>query len=86
MTISMIFGMIWAQAAWGRYWGWDLKEVWTLSTWLIYTLYWHLHRRPGWQGRRVAWLALIGLGAVLFTFLGTGWLARTVGLESLHLF
>lgn len=86
LTVSMIFGMIWAQAAWGRYWGWDLKEVWTLSTWLIYTLYWHLHGRPGWQGGRMAWLALLGLGAVLFTFLGTGWLARTVGLESLHLF
>ncbi len=86
LTLSLIFGMIWAQMAWGRYWGWDLKEVWTLITWLVYTLYWHLHRRPRWRGRRVAWLALIGLGAVLFTFLGVGWLARSVGLESLHLF
>jgi len=86
LTLAMIFGMIWAQMAWGRFWGWDLKEVWTLITWLVYTLYWHLHRRPNWQGRRVAWLALAGLSAVLFTFLGVGWLARTVGIESLHLF
>jgi ABC-type transport system involved in cytochrome c biogenesis permease subunit len=86
LTLSMIFGMIWAQVAWGRYWGWDLKEVWTLIIWLICTLYWHLHRRPYWQGRRVAWLALIELAAVLFTFLGVGWLARSVGLASLHLF
>jgi ABC-type transport system involved in cytochrome c biogenesis permease subunit len=86
LTLSLIFGMIWAQVAWGRYWGWDLKETWTLITWLIYSLYWHLHRRSGWRGRRLAWLALAGLGAVLFTFLGTGWLARIVGLESLHLF
>ena len=86
LTLSMIFGMIWAQVAWGRYWDWDLKEVWTLITWLIYTLYWHLRVRSRWQGRRLAWLALVGLGAVLFTFLAIGWLARTVGLESLHLF
>jgi ABC-type transport system involved in cytochrome c biogenesis permease subunit len=86
LTLSMIFGMIWAQVAWGRYWGWDLKEVWTLITWLVYTLYLHLRARPGWRGRRLGWLALAGLGAVLFTFLGVGWLARMVGLESLHLF
>jgi ABC-type transport system involved in cytochrome c biogenesis permease subunit len=86
LTLSMIFGMMWAQVAWGRYWGWDLKEVWTLITWLIYALYWHVRRRPRWQGRRLAWLALTGLASVLFTFLGVGWLARTVGLESLHLF
>lgn len=86
LTLSIIFGMIWAQVAWGRYWGWDLKETWTLITWLVYTLYWHLYRRPRWQGRRVAWLALMGMAAVLITFVGVGWLARTVGLASLHLF
>jgi ABC-type transport system involved in cytochrome c biogenesis permease subunit len=85
LTLSMLLGMIWAQVAWGRYWGWDIKEVWTLITWLVYTLYWHLRSRPRWKGRRLAWLAIAGLGAVLFTFLGVGWLARDVGLESLHL-
>jgi ABC-type transport system involved in cytochrome c biogenesis permease subunit len=86
LTLSIGLGMVWAQMAWGRYWGWDLKEVWTLITWLVYTLYWHLRRRPAWRGQRLAWLVLVGLGAVLFTFLGVGWLARAVGLESLHLF
>jgi cytochrome c-type biogenesis protein CcsB len=86
LTLSMILGMIWAQVAWGRYWGWNLKEVWTLITWLVYALYWHVRRWPRWQGRRLACLALIGLASVLLTFLGVGWLARTVGLESLHLF
>jgi ABC-type transport system involved in cytochrome c biogenesis permease subunit len=86
LTLSIILGLIWAQVAWGRYWAWDLKEVWTLITWLIYTLYWHLHRRPGWPGHRIAWLAAAGLAAVLFTFLGVGWLARSTGLQSLHLF
>ena len=86
LTSSMIFGMVWAQAAWGRYWGWDLKETWTLITWLVYAFYWHVRRRPRWQGRRLAWLALAGLASVLFTFLGVGPLARRIGLESLHLF
>jgi cytochrome c-type biogenesis protein CcsB len=86
LTLSMIFGMIWAQVAWGRYWGWDLKELWTLIAWLIYALYWHVRRRPHWQGRRLAWLALLGLGSILVTFLGVGWLARVNGVESLHLF
>jgi ABC-type transport system involved in cytochrome c biogenesis permease subunit len=86
LTLSLIFGMIWAQVAWGRYWGWDLKEIWSLATWLLYLLYFHLRRRPGWQGRPLAWLALVGLGAVMFTFLGVGSLARRLDLESLHLF
>lgn len=86
LTLSMLLGMIWAQQAWGRYWGWDLKETWTLATWLLYTLYWHLRKRPKWKGRRLAWLAVMGLGSVLFTLFGVGWLARRVGLESLHLF
>jgi ABC-type transport system involved in cytochrome c biogenesis permease subunit len=84
LTLSLLLGMIWAQVAWGRYWGWDVKEVWTLIIWLVYTLYWHLRNRLQWKGRRLAWLALMGLGVVLFAFLGTGWLARAVGLESLH--
>jgi ABC-type transport system involved in cytochrome c biogenesis permease subunit len=86
LTLSMLLGMVWAQQAWGRYWGWDLKETWTLITWLLYTLYWHLRKRPKWRGRRSAWLAVMGLGSVLFTLFGVGWLARRVGLESLHLF
>jgi ABC-type transport system involved in cytochrome c biogenesis permease subunit len=86
LTLSMIFGMIWAQVAWGRYWGWDLKEVWTLIVWLIYVVYWHVRGRPRWQGRRLAWLLLLGLGSILVTFLGLDGLARAIGLESLHLF
>ena len=86
MTAALIFGAIWAQFAWGRYWSWDIKEVWALIVWLVYTLY--LHARPlrGWRGRPLAWLAVVGLVTVLFTFLSVGWLARTVGLESLHVF
>jgi cytochrome c-type biogenesis protein CcsB len=86
LTLSMIFGMIWAQVAWGRYWVWDLQEIWTMVPWLIGALFWHVRRRPRWQRRRLAWLAVAGLGSVLFTFLGVERLARTVNLESLHLF
>lgn len=86
LTLSLILSLIWAQMAWGRYWGWDLKEVWSLIIWLLYTLYWHVQQRPAWQGRRLAWLALLGLGAILFTFLALGWLAQSLGLSSLHLF
>ena len=86
LSTAMIFGMVWAQMAWGSYWSWDIKEVWTLITWLFYTLFLHLRLLRGWHGRRMGWLALIGLGLVLFTFTGVGWLARRVGLESLHVF
>ena len=83
LTLSMIFGMIWAQAAWGRYWDWNLKEVWTLITWMVHALYWHLRRRPAWAGARLAWLAVAGLICALFTFLAVDWLARIVGLGNL---
>jgi len=86
LSAAMILGMVWAQEAWGSYWSWDIKEVWTLVTWLFYTLFLHLRLLRGWGGRRIGWLALMGLGLVLFTFTGVGWLARQVGLESLHVF
>lgn len=86
LSAAMIFGMVWAQMAWGSYWSWDIKVVWTLVTWLFYTLFLHQRLLRGWRGRRMGWLAMIGLGLVLFTFTGVGWLARRVGLESLHVF
>jgi len=86
MTAAMIIGAIWAQFAWGRYWGWDIKEVWALIVWLVYTLYLHARALRGWRGRPLAWLAVAGLVTVLFTLFSVGWLARRVGLESLHVF
>jgi ABC-type transport system involved in cytochrome c biogenesis permease subunit len=84
LTLSILAGAIWAQAAWGRYWGWDPKETWALVTWLWYLLFLHLRPQPGWRGRRLAGLAIAGLGIVIFTFVGVPWLVRTVRLESLH--
>jgi cytochrome c-type biogenesis protein CcsB len=84
LTLSMLSGAIWAQAAWGRYWGWDPKESWALVTWLFYLLILHARSLPAWRGRRLAVLVVAGLGVVMFTFVGVPWLVRTVRLESLH--
>jgi ABC-type transport system involved in cytochrome c biogenesis permease subunit len=84
LTLSILAGAAWAQNAWGRYWGWDPKETWALVTWLWYLLILHLRPQPAWRGRRLAGLAIAGLGIVIFTFVGVPWLVRTVRLESLH--
>ncbi len=84
LTLGILTGAIWAQNAWGRYWGWDPKEVWALVTWLWYLLILHLRPLRSWRGRRLASLVVVGFGVVLFTFVGVPWLVRTVRLESLH--
>ncbi|MDF2658708.1 MAG: c-type cytochrome biosis protein CcsB, partial [Paenibacillus sp.] len=67
---ALIFAMIWAHEAWGRFWGWDPKEVWALITWLFYTAYLHFRLSRGWQGRKSAWMAVIGFVVVMFTLIG----------------
>jgi cytochrome c-type biogenesis protein CcsB len=84
LTLGILTGAIWAQNAWGRYWGWDPKETWALITWLWYLLVLHLSPLPRWRGRRLAALVLAGFGLVLFSFVGVPWLVRAVRLESLH--
>jgi len=84
LTLGILTGAIWAQNAWGRYWGWDPKETWALVTWLWYLMVLHLSPMPRWRGQRLAALVVIGFGVVLFTFIGVPWLVRTVRLESLH--
>ena len=67
-TCTLIAGAIWAERAWGRYWGWDTKEVWTFIVWVLYAGYIHARATRGWRGTRSAWLGLIGFAAVLFNF------------------
>lgn len=67
-TFTLIAGAIWAEKAWGRYWGWDTKEVWTFVIWVIYAGYIHARATRGWRGSRSAWLAIIGFAAVMFNF------------------
>ncbi|MCZ8512898.1 cytochrome c biogenesis protein CcsA [Paenibacillus filicis] len=67
---ALIFAMIWAAEAWGRFWGWDPKEVWALIVWLFYAAYLHLRFSRGWQGKRSSWLSVIGFLVVMFTLIG----------------
>ncbi len=66
---ALIFAMIWAHEAWGRFWGWDPKEVWALITWLFYAVFLHLRLTKGWQGEKSAWLALIGFIIIMFNLI-----------------
>ena len=70
MTLTIILGAVWAEIAWGRYWGWDPKETASFVAWLLYAGYLHARKMRGWRGKRAAVLMVIGFCAVLFTFFG----------------
>ena len=70
LTVGIITGSVWANAAWGTYWSWDPKETWALITWLIYGLFLHGRHTVGWKGRRAAWISVIGFASVVFTYVG----------------
>jgi cytochrome c-type biogenesis protein CcsB len=70
LTAGIITGAVWANSAWGRYWGWDPKETWSLITWFIYATMLHARLMRGWVGKRIAVLSLVGFAAVLFTYFG----------------
>ena len=84
-TLLLITGALWAQKAWGTYWGWDPKETWALITWLIYASYLHMRFSKGWKGRTSAIVLVVGFGAVIFTLFGVNLLDK-LGLlgPSLH--
>lgn len=67
-TFTLIAGSIWANDAWGRYWGFDTKEVWTFVIWVLYAGYIHARATRGWRGTRSAWLSIVGFTAVIFNF------------------
>jgi len=68
-TFAVIAGAIWAENAWGRYWGWDPKETWAFITFLVYTAYLHARATAGWRGRKAAYVALAGYATFLFNYL-----------------
>jgi len=70
LTLGIITGAIWAEYAWGRYWGWDPKETWSLITWFLYAALLHQRLTVGWRGRKAALMSIFGFLAALFTFLG----------------
>ena len=67
-TFAVIAGAIWAEAAWGRYWGWDPKETWAFITWVAYAAYLHARVTAGWKGKRAAWLCLFAGSTFLFNY------------------
>lgn len=67
-TFTLIAGSIWAEASWGRYWGWDTKEVWTFVVWVLYAGYIHARATRGWRGNPSAWLNIVGYTSVIFNF------------------
>jgi cytochrome c-type biogenesis protein CcsB len=81
LTLAIVTGALWAESAWGSYWRWDPKEVWSLITWLIYALVLHIRLTAGLRGKKSAILSVIGFLVVLFTFFGVN-----LFLKSLHAF
>lgn len=70
LSIGIITGAVWANSAWGRYWGWDPKETWSLITWFVYATLLHARVMRSWHGKRIAVLSIVGFAAVLFTYFG----------------
>jgi cytochrome c-type biogenesis protein CcsB len=67
-TFTLIAGAIWANDAWSRYWGFDVKETWTFIIWVLYAGYIHARATRGWRGAPSAWLSIVGFSAVIFNF------------------
>ncbi len=68
-TFTIVAGAIWAENAWGHYWGWDPKEVWSFVIWVIYAGYLHARATRGWGARKASYIAMAGFAALLFNFL-----------------
>jgi len=70
LTFAIITGALWAESAWGSYWNWDPREVWSLMTWFIYAIILHARLAAGWRGRRAALLSILGFLTILIAFFG----------------
>lgn len=80
LTFGIITGAIWAEQAWGRYWGWDPKEAVAFVSWVCYAAYLHARSTAGWRGRPAAWINIAGMVVVLFNLFFVNLVA--VGLHS----
>jgi ABC-type transport system involved in cytochrome c biogenesis permease subunit len=76
-SLAMVFGGIWAYLAWGTYWLWTPKELWTTIVWFSYGLYLHARLVRGWMGPRVVWMGIVGFLIVMFTYVGVGLLMKS---------
>jgi cytochrome c-type biogenesis protein CcsB len=68
-TFGVITGAIWADEAWGRYWGWDPVETWAFITWVLYASFLHARATAGWRGRRAHYIQLLGFASLTFNIL-----------------
>jgi cytochrome c-type biogenesis protein CcsB len=74
LSAGIITGAVWANSAWGRYWGWDPKETWSLITWFVYATLLHARLMRGWRGKRIALISIGGFAAVMITYFGVNYL------------
>lgn len=74
LTLTIVFGAIWAEQVWGKYWSWDPKETWALITWIIYAVSLHLFRKQEWQEKTANIMIVAGFILVLFTYYGVNYL------------
>jgi cytochrome c-type biogenesis protein CcsB len=86
LTFGIMSGAAWANDAWGRYWGWDPKETWSLITWFVFALYLHTRTRPTWRGAPSTVIMILAFLCMVTTFIGITWLAKLFGLPSLHVY
>jgi len=84
LSFAIFPGAAWAEEAWGRYWSWDPKEVWSLITWTVYAMYLHSKAVPAWRRNLSPALNILGFVCMVMTFLGVNWLAKLLGIPSLH--
>ena len=77
-TFAVVAGAIWAEAAWGRYWGWDPKETWAFITWVVFAAYLHARSTAGWRGTRASWIAIAGWVAFIINYFGVNFLANSL--------
>ncbi len=84
LTFGIFSGSAWANEAWGRYWGWDPKETWSLITWTVFAMYLHAQSVPRWKEGVASFLNLLGFVCMIMTFLGVNWLSKLLGIPSLH--
>ncbi|GAA3752322.1 c-type cytochrome biogenesis protein CcsB [Salinactinospora qingdaonensis] len=73
-TFAIIAGAVWADEAWGRFWGWDPKEVWSFITWVVYAAYLHARATAGWRGSKATWIGLVGFACLLFNFFAVNYI------------
>ena len=78
-TFAVVAGAIWAENAWGRYWGWDPKETWAFITWVVFAAYLHARSTAGWRGNRASWIAIAGWAAFIVNYFGVN-----IFVNSLH--